>query len=152
MRIRIEGVDLPGLRSGPGPDAPEGWPDVHVAVQRRERPTELLGLTPGDAPAVSWTVEATPVTRSDGFDLKGSLSGPPGARFIYLTWGDVDEAGGFRMFRRAKLWIDGVPEGVLTDAVSLGVLVGRLGLTGARGGSLCAAVRPPRIEWRAEKA
>jgi hypothetical protein len=32
------------------------------------------------------------------------------------------------------------------------MLVGRLGLTDAKGNPLCAAVRPPVIEWSAEAA
>ena len=31
------------------------------------------------------------------------MQGRPGARFIYLTWGEVVEDGSFAMFRRAKL-------------------------------------------------
>jgi hypothetical protein len=38
---------------------------------------------------------------------------------------------------------------VLDQALELGVLVGRLGLTDAKGNPLCAAVRPPVIEWSA---
>jgi hypothetical protein len=34
----------------------------------------------------------------------------------------------------------------------LGLLIGRLGLTGAKGNPLCAAVRPPVIQWSAEAA
>jgi hypothetical protein len=75
----------------------------------------------------------------------------PGAawrRFIYLNWGTVDDDG-FGLFRRAKLWLDGVPPGVLEDAVRTGVLVGRLGLTDAKGNPTCTAGRPPTIEWSA---
>ncbi|MFF2789931.1 DUF5990 family protein [Streptomyces sp. NPDC058049] len=32
-----------------------------------------------------------------------------GGRFICLSWGAVDEAGAFTMFRRAKLVLDSVP-------------------------------------------
>jgi hypothetical protein len=53
------------------------------------------------------------------------------------------------MFRRAKLWFDGVPPDVLERALSTAVLVGRLGLTDEDGWPLCASVRPPRIEWSA---
>jgi hypothetical protein len=33
------------------------------------------------------------------------VQGRPGARFVYLTWGDVAEDGSFTMFRRAKLML-----------------------------------------------
>jgi len=53
------------------------------------------------------------------------------------------------MFRRAKLWLDAVPDEVTTAAVEGGLLIGRLGLTDDDGWPLCASVRPPRIEWSA---
>ena len=53
------------------------------------------------------------------------------------------------MFRRAKLMLDEVPREVLVAASTSGVLVGRLGLTDARGNPVCAAVRGPGIEWAA---
>ena len=49
MLIRIEGHDLPGSSCGPGPDYPDGHPNIHVAVQRRNKPGELWGLFRGDA-------------------------------------------------------------------------------------------------------
>jgi Family of unknown function (DUF5990) len=77
------------------------------------------------------------------------IQGPPGGRFIYLNWGTVDRPGEFAMFRRAKLWLNAVPPEVLSRAADLGVLVGRLGLTDAKGNPTCASVRPPLIEWLA---
>ena len=56
------------------------------------------------------------------------------------------------LFRRAKLWFDAIPSTVLDSALDLGLLVGRLGLTDRNGNPLCAAVRPPVIEWSAEAA
>jgi uncharacterized protein DUF5990 len=85
-----------------------------------------------------------------GVDLKGPyIQGPPGERFIYLSWGTVDGADRFSLFRRAKLCLDAVPPPVIESAADLGLLVGRLGLTDHKGNPLCAAVRPPLIEWRA---
>jgi hypothetical protein len=82
-------------------------------------------------------------------DLKGPyIQGPPGGRFIYLSWGTVD-GDSFTLFRRAKLWFDAIPPHVMLEAVDLGVLLGRHGLTDRKGNPLCAAVRPPTIEWRA---
>ena len=145
VRVRIEGHDLPGRFCGPGPDCPDGHHNVHVAVQRRAKPAALLDLTPGDALAASWTLESVAVEGSKGLDIKGPyLQGPAGARFIYLSWGVVSETGDFTMFRRAKLWIDGVPPDVLRRAVTAGVLVGRLGLTD-EGGHPRAARRCVRL-------
>ena len=53
------------------------------------------------------------------------------------------------MFRRAKLILDAIPDGVVDEAVESGLLVGRLGLTDAKRNPRCAAVRPPVIAWSA---
>jgi hypothetical protein len=153
VRIRIEASDLPGSSCGPSPDSPGGYHNIHVGVQRRDRRHELLGLVPGDSPSATWTLDCTTVVRPGGFDLKGPhIQGPPGGRFIYLSWGTVDGAGSFTLFRRAKLWLDAIPSTVVEDAANLGLLVGRLGLTDEKGNPLCAAVRPPLIEWQAAAA
>ena len=150
LEIRIEATNLPGRSCGRSPDQPGGYQNVHVGVQRRGKWDELLGLVPGDAPAAAWTLECRVMRAPAGVDVAGPyLQGPPGGRFVYLSWGTVDDAGAFRLFRRAKLWLDGVPPAVLEDAPIRGRLVGRLGLTDRKGNPLCAAVRPPAIVWSA---
>jgi hypothetical protein len=147
MQVRIEAVDLPGRTCAPGGDFP-GYRNVHVGVQRCDRPNELLELHPGDAPSAVWTLECTTVATSTGVDIKGPyIQGRPGGRFIYLSWGTVDAAGGFTLFRRAKLLLAAIGPDVLEAAVRSGCLVARLGLTDAEGHPLCAQVRPPLIAW-----
>ena len=75
------------------------------------------------------------------------IQGRPGDRFIYLYWGSLDGDRRMDMFRRAKLMLDAVPSEVLAKAAESGVLVGRLRLTDAKGQPMCAAVRPPAIDW-----
>jgi hypothetical protein len=148
--IRIEASNLPGRSCGPSPDSPGGYHNIHVGLQRRNKPEELLGLVPGDAPSASWTVECTASRGADGVEFTGPyIQGRPGGRFIYLSWGTVDDANRFTLFRRAKLVFDAIPSAVADDALDQGVLVGRLGLTDGKANPLCAAVRPPRIEWSA---
>lgn len=148
--IRIEGSDLPGRSCGPGPDYPDGHHEVHVAVQGRKGQHDLFGLVPGDAQSARWELECEIASPPPGADLRGAqIHGSPGRRFIYLSWGVLDPAGSFTMFRRAKLWLDAVPDEVMTAAIDGERLVGRLGLTDDEGWPLCAAVRPPRIEWSA---
>jgi hypothetical protein len=150
VQIRIEASDLPGRSCGPSPDRAGGHSNVHVGVQRRNQPDELLGLVPGDAPSAAWTLDCKATSSFTGVDLTGPhIQGRPGGRFIYLSWGTLDEAHDFRMFRRAKLQLDAVPPAVLENAVQRGLLVGRLGLTDPKGNPLCAAVRPPVIDWSA---
>lgn len=151
MRIRIDAFDLPGLvcRSPADGDAP-AYANVHVAVQRCDRPAELLEPQPGDAASATWTLECTAVPSPSGTEVKGPyVQNRLGRRFVYLSWGTVDEAGVFSMFRRAKLMLDVVPAEVLAAAARDGLLVGRLGLTDAHGGPLCARVEPPHITWTA---
>lgn len=153
MQIRIEASDLPGRSCRPGPDSPGGYHNVHVGVQRRNQRDNLLGLVPGDAPSAVWTLDCTVAASPAGVDLKGPyIQGPPGGRFIYLSWGTVDDAQTFALFRRAKLGLDAIPPAVTDSALRLGMLIGRLGLTDVKGNPLCAAVRPPVIEWSAEAA
>lgn len=156
MRIRIEAVDLPGLNCSPAASA-DGkavtYGNVHVAVQRRDRPAELLDPQPGDAASATWTLECTTADSPTGTEVKGPyVQDRLGRRFIYLSWGTVDESGVFSMFRRAKLMIDAIPAEVLATAARDGRLVGRLGLTDAQGAPVCARVEPPRITWTAEPA
>jgi hypothetical protein len=154
MHIRIDAVDLPGLTC----PAPEGrtvaaYDNIHVAVQRRDRPAELLDPQPGDGALATWTLPCTAAPSPTGIELKGPyVQDRLGHRFIYLSWGTVDEAGVFSMFRRAKLMLDAVPADVLDAAAREGLLVGRLGLTDALGNPRCARVVPPDIEWTAESA
>ena len=144
MQIRIEGSDLPGRTCGPSKDFP-GYSNIHVGVQRRRKPDELLDLQPGDAPAVTWTFDAT----VDGSDVRGPyIQGGPGQRFIYLSWGTVDDDG-FHMFRRAKLFLADVDAAVLAAAQRSGTLVLRVGLTDAKGHPACAWLKPPAIQWTA---
>ena len=151
MQIRVEASDLPGTSCGPSPDSPSGYHNVHVGIQRRNRRDELLGVVPGNASSATWTVDCNVDRLPAGVDLKGPyIQGPPGGRFMYLSWGTVDDAKSFTLFRRAKLWLDAVPPAVIDSAVDLGLLIGRLGLTDRKGHPLCAAVRPPLIEWSAE--
>jgi hypothetical protein len=149
IEIRIEGSDLPGRSCGASPDFP-GYENIHVGVQRRDRPGELLGVYPADAPSVAWRLDCEVVQAPTGADFKGPyIQGRPQERFIYLSWGTVDRDGTFTMFRRAKLWLDAIDPTLIEAARRSGRLVARLGLTDAKRHPLCAAVRPPRIEWSA---
>lgn len=86
MQIRIEGFELPGESCGPSPDSPDGYHNIYVGVQRRNRRDELLGLVRGDAPSATWTMDWEALPSPTGVDLKGPyIQGPPSDRFIYLS-------------------------------------------------------------------
>lgn len=139
MLLRIEGYDLPGRHCGPGGDFP-GARNVHVAVQRKDKPGELLAVQPGDADSVSWDLECEPFTGSDSvLTLRGRyIQNRLGGRFVYLSWGEVGTDGSFTMFRRAKLLLSGVEPGVMAAAAETGTLLARVRMTDAKGNPACA--------------
>lgn len=143
MQIRILATHLPGSTC-------PGYRGIHVGVQRKRRPTEIMGLTSAGADAAMWTLnDCKALPGADGIDITGPyIEGRPGGRFIYLSWNTVD-GDELTMFRRAKLWLDGAGEETLKQGVVKGVLTARLALTDAKGMPLCAAVRPPLISWTA---
>jgi hypothetical protein len=144
MLIRIEGTDLPGRRGGAEADRLQQG-NVQVGVQRK---AEVVERVPADAASASWAFEVTSREVDGLLDVGGPwVHGRPGARFLYLSWGNVtgDE---FVMFRRAKLLFGDIPTALLRAAhEGGGLLVARLGLTAADGGPLCARVRPPAVTW-----
>ncbi|MFB7338689.1 DUF5990 family protein [Streptomyces hydrogenans] len=152
MEIRIEAFGLPGRTCAAAPGFP-GYEDVHVAVQRRGRADELLGPQPGDAASATWTLDCTATATDAGVDIRGPyVQGCPGGRFVYLSWGSLDGAGTFTMFRRAKLMLDAIAPDTAAAALRSGRLVARLRLSDDRGLPLCAQVRPPRVDWTAAAA
>jgi hypothetical protein len=122
---------------------------IEVAVQRKDRPAELLDPQPGDAGTARWAFDCT-------FTPDGELRGPYvqnrlGGRFVYLSWtGRQPQEETARMFRRAKLMLAQVPPQVLDEARRRGALVARLGLTDPKGNPLCGRVLPPAVEWSAD--
>ena len=149
IEVRIEASGLPGRDWDPGGEAAP-LRNVHVGVQSRGSPVDLLGLHRGDAPSAVWAFQAMAVPAAAGTDLRGPyIQGRPGGRFIYLCWGNVDDEGGFAIFMRAKLMLDGADPATLEAASRHGRLIARLGLTDSRGRPLHASVRPPLISWRA---
>jgi Family of unknown function (DUF5990) len=147
VQIRISGGDLPGRRGGAQSDALR-LGNVQVGVQRG---AEVVQRVPADAASATWELAVTSREVDGLLDVGGPwVHGRPGARFLYLSWGTVD-ADSFAMFRRAKLLFGDVATEMLRAAHDGdGVLVGRLGLTGADGSPRCARVRPPDVRWLLE--
>jgi Family of unknown function (DUF5990) len=150
MDVRIVGVELPGRTcSDPRPGG-SVYENVHVGVQRRQ---EVVDTIPGDARVAKWNFAVDPAVRDGAIDFRGPfVQGRRGDRFLYLSWGSVDENGRFEMFRRAKLMLDAVSPDLVHAADEPGHrLVGTLGLTHGDGMPRCAAVRPPDIAWTVER-
>jgi hypothetical protein len=150
--LRIIGTDLPGSTCAAG-DGQPAYEQVHVAVQRKDRPAQLLDPQPADAERVSWSLPCTVTTGEDGLVLSGPyIQDRLGDRFVYLSWVSLDGQGRARMFRRGKLMLDTVPPGLLAEAVERGQLRARLTLADAPGRPVCARLAPPLVQWSAESA
>jgi hypothetical protein len=144
--VRIVGVELPGHTCADPRPGGLVYENVHVGVQRRR---DVVDLVRGDAPDAEWNLTVDTVTRDGALDVRGPfVQGKRGDRFLYLSWGTVDDANKLEMFRRAKLMFDAVPDELLRSAQAPGHrLVGTVNMTHDDGMPRCAAVRPPVIEW-----
>lgn len=149
MLVEIRGTNLPGRRCAPNPQG-EAYENIHVGIGRGDT---LTGLVSGDAPSARWQIDVkTRVSDARDIDFGGPfVKGKRGERFVYLSWGTVDEHGAFTLFRAAKLWLSEVDPSMIQEALQPGRrLVGSLGLTDRKGYPVCASVRPPAIVWSAE--
>jgi hypothetical protein len=144
--VRIVGVELPGRTCADPRPGGLTYENVHVGVQRRQ---DVVDLVPGDAPTTEWNFTVDTLTKDGAPDFRGPfVHGKRGDRFLYLSWGTVDDANHFEMFRRAKLMFDAVPGDVLRSAQTAGHrLVGTVHMQHDDGMPRCAAVRPPVVEW-----
>jgi Family of unknown function (DUF5990) len=159
LSIVIEGHTLPGRSF-----CSDGMmlESVHVAVQVG---TEAIGPVRGDAESARWEVDVTVIRNTvdaatSEFDFRGkAVHGKAGERFLYLTWGNIDDAGKFAMFRRAKLMLHRVDPQLIDEAVARSsgdgantALVAAVSLTDDRGCPRCARVDPPAIRWTVRPA
>jgi hypothetical protein len=136
MLLQIQGHHLPG-RVWHAEDVVHE--NVHVGIQVGTEPRELVR---GDAKTTDWTVPLEVVARDSGLDFRGpAVQGRRGARFVYLTWGDVGADGSFTMFRRAKLMLADL-EPFVADAQTV---TARVHLTDDRGGPRCARLESPAL-------
>jgi hypothetical protein len=137
MLLRIEGRDLPGM------------PGIMVAVQARDKPAELLHPVPGDAAGAVWELAVEPFTTKQGErTLRGRhVQDGIGGRFVHLSWNEVGDDGGHRMFRRAKVMLSGIPQDVFEAGIASGALRARLRLTDDEGQPICARLLPPDVQW-----
>jgi Family of unknown function (DUF5990) len=145
MQVVIDGFELPGRTFCDAAGHP--LTNVYVGVQIRAEPSDLVS---GDAAGAHWTLDVTVVEQpSATFDFRGpAVHGRRGDRFLYLTWGNVDDTGRFKMFRRAKLMLDRIdPTLVATAHHEERPLVGTIRLTDQRGGPRCARVDAPDLTW-----
>ena len=139
MLLQIRGHHLP---SRVWRSHNEHYDNVHVGIQVGKAPRELVR---GDAETSVWTIPIEVVGREGGLDFRGTaVQGRPGARFVYLTWGDVAEDGSFTMFRRAKLMLADLAPLITGNRDQ--TIVATVDLTDDCGGPRCARLRAPALQ------
>ena len=140
-QLRIVGRRLPGASWS-------GRHGIHVGVQRG---SEVVGLVIADAADAVFDIDLDVVGGTDGIpDFRGPyVHGRRGERFVYLSWGEVDETGTFTMFRRLKLHLGPlVQQSPAETLLTADKIQAVLELTDTRGRPLAASVRPPWVTWR----
>jgi hypothetical protein len=124
-----------------------------VGVQRG---AEVVGLVRGDSADAIFDIEIVIELDEQGVpDFRGPyVHGRRGERFVYLSFGEVDEDGAFAMFRRLKLHLAPLTEQPVTEPGCPPALAGAqrieavLELTDPKGRPVAASVRPPWVTWR----
>ena len=140
-QLRIVGRRLPG-------SSWSGRHGIHVGIQRGN---DVVGLVIGDAADAVFDIDLDIVVGLDGQpDFRGPyVHGRRGERFVYLSWGEVDDTGTFAMFRRLKLHLAPLAEQSAADTLlKARKIQAVLELTDTRGRPLAASVRPPWVTWR----
>ena len=136
MDVHIVGVSLP-------PPVLAGRA-VLVGMQRGR---DVVSPRPIAGDTMTFDAELDVVVTPAGVDYRGPwVQGKRGDRFLYLCWGH-DSVHGFEGFRRAKLMLGVLDPAEMASAAGDATLEARLPLLDARGGPVCAAVRPPAIRW-----
>ncbi len=140
VQLRIIGRRLPGSTWS-------GRSGIHVGVQRG---ADVIGLVIGDAADAVFDIDLEVEDGDGGLDFRGPyVHGRRGERFVYLSWGEVDEDGIFSMFRRLRLHLAPLVEHIPAERVLAARRISAvLELTDTRGRPLAASVRPPWVTWR----
>lgn len=141
MDVRIIGEPLP---------APEFVGRAVLVGMQRGR--DVVSPRPVAGSSMTFEAALEVAVTPAGVDFRGPwVQGKRGDRFLYLCWGH-DKGDGFEMVRRAKLMLGVLDPAEMAGAPEGAVLVARLSLVDARGGPVCAAVRPPAIRWTLVRA
>jgi hypothetical protein len=130
VTIQIECTDLPSIEN-----LWVGIQEGKSVVQQTKLPAETVTFT---AELRIRNTESDPAPNFLGPFAQGTKDD----RFIYICWGSPAH-GGWHGVRRAKL-----PLGTLTwRAIKSGTIKAKLRCTDAKGGPICATVKPSHLEW-----
>lgn len=125
----------------------EGRTNIYLGIQKQQ---EILEETPMSASEKAFLI---PVKTSEGKDGSPNFTGPyvfgkTGDKFLYLVWFTKTVVGDQR-FRRAKIKLRDLSWSSIHYAREQQVpITARIQLTDAKGGPICASLKPPYIEWQ----
>ena len=151
LRVRVVCTEFPGtrFRDPHDGDLPLRAP-VHLGVQRGR---EVVDQVPADRRRVTFAIEFRVEHRADGAPnfLGPFAQGTPEDRFFYLSWGTLEPAGTFAMFRRLKVRLGHLRWPEIRRAIRADKpLTVTLRLTDDAGGPLCATPPAGHIRWDVE--
>ncbi|MBV9412882.1 MAG: monooxygenase [Acidimicrobiia bacterium] len=159
MHVVIEGFDLPGIRCDPGPEG-HWYENIHVGLAVRGakaeglvvdgRPWKVTNLFAGDADEARWEMDVVVKGTASEPDFGGPfVRGAKGDRHIFLAWGELSSDGTqFNLFRGAKFKLEKIDAALIKKASAPGrTLVGRVGMTDAKGHPACASVGKGALTW-----
>ena len=145
VRLRIRLAEAP-------PRACAGYTEIEGGLQRKDE--VLPGEVGADGlPRFACELRALLDAATGAPVFLGPFAfGPPGARFLYVSWSAVrlaEPEAGRAMFRRAKVPLSGITWAQLEQAAAEpgGVLEATVPGVARDGGPVCATV-PPRDGWR----
>ncbi len=139
ITIQLTCSDFPGLPF-------EGRAAIYLGIQFKQ---DVLDETPMTVQQKIFTIE---VKAAEGTDGRPNFTGPyvfgkTGDKFLYLVWFMKTSMGDER-FRRAKIKLNELSwEQINTVISKQSPLQAKIKLTDARGGPVCASLKPPYIQW-----
>lgn len=139
IEIQLVCTHFPGLPF-------EGRESIFLGIQHKK---DILEETPATVEEKVFKVQ---IKLSTGKNGQPNFTGPyvfgkTGDKFLYLVW-FIKTGMGNEGFRRAKIKLQDLSWEQIRKAIAQqGPIRARITLTDAKGGPICASVKPPFIEW-----
>lgn len=140
LNIQLICSDFPGLPF-------EGRAAVYLAIQHKE---DILDETPSNVQEKIFDLRVKVTEGKDGLpNFTGPyVFGKTGDKFLYLVWFMKTSMGNER-FRRAKIKLNEFSWSQIRKAQAAEIPIrAQIRLTDAKGGPICASLKPPYIQWK----
>lgn len=139
LSLQLVCTEFPGLPF-------EGRANIFLGIQRKK---EVLEETPTSIPQKVFSLQ---VKVNEGKDGLPNFTGPYvfgkiGDKFLYLVW-FIKTANGKEGFRRAKIKLQDLSWKQIQKSIAgQSPIRANICLTDAKGGPICASLKPPYIQW-----